>query len=44
MSAYYPDDAQLKSDLQKYQEAEIGLVPYNGPIEHSSLQKKWLIH
>ena len=34
MSAYYPDDAQIKSDLQKYHEAEKELVPYNGPIEH----------
>jgi|SRR5680860_33979 len=34
ISAYYPDDAQIKSDLQKYQKAEIGLVPYAGPIEH----------
>lgn len=34
VSAYYPDDAQIKSYLQKYQEAEKGLVAYNGPIEH----------
>ena len=34
MSAYYPDDAQIKNDLQKYQEAEKSLVAYNGPIEH----------
>ena len=37
ISAYYPDDAQIKSDLLKYQqaqEAEKTLVPYNGPIEH----------
>jgi len=34
VAAYYPDDAQIKGDLQKYQEAEKGLVPYNGPIEH----------
>lgn len=43
ISAYYPDDAQIKSDLHKYQvaqeapateKAELGLVPYNGPIEH----------
>ncbi|GAB6155462.1 hypothetical protein JCM17380_42130 [Desulfosporosinus burensis] len=37
ISAYYPDDAQIKSDLLKYQqaqEAEKSLVTYNGPIEH----------
>ena len=40
MSAYYPDDQQIKSDLQKYQTAQgsekvaKGLVPYNEPIEH----------
>ncbi|MCB8817867.1 polysaccharide deacetylase family protein [Desulfosporosinus shakirovi] len=37
MSAYFPDDVQIKNDLQKYQkaqEAEKTLVPYKGPIEH----------
>jgi len=37
MSPYYPDDEQIKSDLQKYQAsqaAEKRLVPYDGPIEH----------
>jgi len=37
MSPYYPEDAQIKSDLQKYQvaqEAGKRLVPYDGPIEH----------
>lgn len=37
MSAYYPDDAQIQSDLQKYRElqvAEKSLVSYKGPIEH----------
>jgi tetratricopeptide (TPR) repeat protein len=36
MSAYYPDDAQIKSDLQKYQEAEKAEkgVAYDRPIEH----------
>ncbi len=37
MAVYYPDDAQIKSDLQKYQaakETEKSLVTYNGPIEH----------
>ena len=31
---YYPDDAQIKGDLQTYQQAEKTLVPYNGPLEH----------
>ncbi|SHI68721.1 polysaccharide deacetylase family protein [Desulfosporosinus lacus] len=37
MSAYYPDDAQIQSDLQKYRElqvAEKSLISYKGPIEH----------
>ena len=34
MSVYYLDDAQIKNDLKKYREAEIGLVAYDGPIEH----------
>jgi len=34
MLVYYPEDVQIKGDLQTYQEAEKTLVPYTGPIEH----------